>query len=223
VPSGVNRFSVLACASFVLLCLNACGGFSYRAASSGTPTLSVGASSIAFGNVAISTQATQTLTLTSSGTAPVTIATVSTSGANFSQSGIQLPATLLPNQTATINVEFDPVQMVASTGSLSIRSDSSTGGTITLGLSGTGVAIAYQVNLSWDPPNDSTVSIAGYNVYRAISGSSIYQLINPALDTETAYADTTVQNGSAYDYYVETVDKAGVSSAPSEVLSISVP
>lgn len=67
------------------------------------------------------------------------------------------------------------------------------------------------------------IVIAGYNVYRAVAGSSSYQLVNTPPVTSTAYTDTTVTNGVTYDYYVETVDTAGVSSVPSSVLMITIP
>lgn len=81
----------------------------------------------------------------------------------------------------------------------------------------------YQVNLAWDAPVDSPVTIAGYNVYRAPSGSSIYEQVNPSVTDATTFIDTNVASGDAYDYYVESVTATGVSSAPSAVLGISIP
>jgi hypothetical protein len=81
----------------------------------------------------------------------------------------------------------------------------------------------YQVNLAWIAPVDSPVTIAGYNVYRAPSGSSIYEQVNPSVTDATTFIDTNVTSGDAYDYYIESVTSAGVSSAPSAVLGISIP
>jgi len=79
------------------------------------------------------------------------------------------------------------------------------------------------VNLSWNPPASSTDPVAGYNVYRAPSGSTNYQQLNSAAVTGTAYVDTTVLNNQTYDYIVESVDASGVTSSPSNMAAIPVP
>lgn len=83
----------------------------------------------------------------------------------------------------------------------------------------------YEVNLNWDAPSDTTDpdSIAGYNVYRAPSGSSAFQLLNTSLNVPTSYTDSTVTSGSSYEYRVTTVDTAGNESAPSNVYTATVP
>ncbi len=188
----------------------------------GTPTLGLSASTLAFGNVSVNSPSTESLVLTSSGTAALTISSATITGTGFSVSGATFPMTLNPNQTATLDVEFDPTATGTATGSLTIASNSSSGGTSVVSLSGAGVTVAYQANLTWDAPT-TTDPIAGYNVYRAISGSSAYQLLNSSVDAQTSYVDSTVQSGDSYEYYVETVDTSGVSSAPSSVVSLVVP
>jgi fibronectin type 3 domain-containing protein len=81
----------------------------------------------------------------------------------------------------------------------------------------------YEVILTWDAPTDSTDPVAGYNVYRAISGSSTYELLNSSLDATTTYTDATVQNATAYVYYVESVDAEGSDSVPSNTYTVSIP
>jgi len=189
-----------------------------------TPILSVSSTSIAFGNVNENTTATQSFTLTSSGSAALTISSIAIGGTGFSMPGVTTPMTLNPNQTATLDIQFDPTSAGSASGAVTISSNSSTSGTTTVSLSGIGTdTTAYEVNLSWDAPDDSSATISGYSVYRAASGSSAYQVLNASLDAQTTYTDTTVSNSTSYDYYVETVDSSGVSSAPSNVLSISVP
>jgi fibronectin type 3 domain-containing protein len=91
-------------------------------------------------------------------------------------------------------------------------------------LTGTGVAAsAYEVNLQWDAPTSSTDPVAGYNVYRAPSGSTSYELLNASPVTKTAYTDNNVTDGQTYDYVVESVDAEGNTSAPSNMASVSVP
>lgn len=199
--------------------------YTYTAATeSSTPTLSINASSISFGQVTLNDRSTQSLTLMSTGTASVTVNSATVSGTGFSVTGISFPKTLSAGQSVTLDVEFDPTTAGSVTGKLVIASNSSSGSSATVALSGTGAAASgYQVNLSWVAPGSSGVQIAGYHIYRAISGSSAYQQLNPSVDTSTSYADSTVNSGTTYDYYVESVATSGVSSAPSAVLSIAIP
>jgi fibronectin type 3 domain-containing protein len=92
-----------------------------------------------------------------------------------------------------------------------------------IALSGTGATAAYQVDVSWNAPIDSTDPVAGYDVYRAVSGSSSYELLNSSLDDATSYTDTTVQEGVAYTYYIVSVDASGDQSDPSNLFSVTVP
>jgi hypothetical protein len=188
-----------------------------------TPTLSISASSLAFGAVSVNTTATQSLILTSAGTASVTVNTPVLTGPGFTMLGGMFPITLNPTQTVTLDVEFDPETVGAATGQLSITSNSLTGGTAVISLTGTGEQVQYQVNLSWDVPTGSVVPVAGYNVYRSTSGSSPYQEMNSSVDSQTTYVDTTVASGVAYQYYVETVGTSGVASAPSSTFGVTIP
>jgi hypothetical protein len=161
--------------------------------------------------------------LKSTGIGAVTVTSAKLSGAGFSMMGGSLPVTLNPNQTLTLDLEFDPAQGGAASGELIVTSNASADTTNVVSLSGTGTgsSSSYQVSLSWDAPAGS--SISGYRIYRAVSGSSSYSLLNSSLDAETSYSDATPSAGATYDYYVESVDSSGVSSAPSSVLSIAVP
>jgi hypothetical protein len=82
---------------------------------------------------------------------------------------------------------------------------------------------SYEVNLTWDAPASSFDPVAGYNIYRAVSGSSTYQLLNWPLETSTSYTDTTVVNNTTYIYYVESVDDGGNRSAPSNMFTVTIP
>jgi len=185
------------------------------------PTLSVNASSIAFGSVGLNEPATQPLVLTSSGSKPVTISTATLTGAGFTMSGVTFPVTLNPGQAATLTVEFDPATAGAVTGKLTLTSNSSTGSTTTISLTGTGAA--PQVDLVWNAPSSTSDPIAGYNIYRSTSGSSSYELLNSSVDPKTSYVDTTVQTKLTYDYEVRSVDDSGVESSPSNTTSVTVP
>jgi hypothetical protein len=187
------------------------------------PTLSVNATSVAFGNVSLNSPATQSLTLSSTGSAVVTVSAAAVTGAGFTVSGATFPLTLNSGQTATLSVQFDPTTAGAFTGQLTLTSNSSAGSSTVIALSGTGVAASYTVDLTWDAPTSSTDPVAGYNVYRSPSGAASYQQLNAAAVTQTSYDDTTVLNGQNYDYIVESVDSSGVTSVPSNVATVAVP
>jgi Abnormal spindle-like microcephaly-assoc'd, ASPM-SPD-2-Hydin len=190
---------------------------------SGVPTLSINAASLSFGDVNLNTPATQSVTLSSTGTLPVTVSLATVIGTGFTVSGATFPLTLSTNQTVTISVQFDPTVAGAATGTLTVVSTSLTNPTAIIGLTGTGISATYDVNLSWDAPTGSTDPVAGYNVYRSPSGSSSYVQINTAVVTQTTYVDAAVQNGLTYDYIVESVDASGITSSPSTMAAVPIP
>jgi len=189
---------------------------SYFAPSAGT--LTVSANSLAFGDVVDNSSATLPVTLTSSGTASVTINSDTISGAGFTASGATFPVTLSPNQAVTLNVQFAPTAGGAVTGALTINSTSATNPTSTVSLSGTG---SHMVNLVWQAPSNSPLPVAGYDIYRSTGGSSSYQLLSSAVPT--SYVDNSVQSGTAYSYYVTSVDSSGTQSGPSNSMTVTVP
>ncbi len=189
----------------------------------GTSTLSIDATSVGFGSVALNTLATQTVTLTSTGSGSVTVSSATVTGTGFTLSGPTFPATLTSGHTATLGLQFDPATAGAATGLLTVKSNSSTTGTAVIALSGTGMATSYSVDLSWDAPSSSADPVAGYNVYRSLSGSSAYARLNSSLEAQTAYVDSTVVAGQTYDYIVESVDSSGVQSVPSSPVAVTIP
>jgi hypothetical protein len=191
--------------------------------STGTPALTLQSTSVSFGDVTLNTPATQTVTLTSSGTAPLTISAGTVTGTGFSISGVSFPLTLDPGQTATLSIEFDPTAAGSVTGTVTLT-DNASASAATIALSGTGqTAAAYEVDLTWDAPSSSSDPVVGYDIYRAVSGSSSYQLLNSGVNTPTSYTDTTVVNATAYQYYVVSVDASGNQSAPSNTYSVTIP
>ena len=186
------------------------------------PQLKVSATTLSFGSVAVNSATTGSVTLTSSGTTAVTVSSASITGAGFSIVGGTFPATLNPNQTMTLQVQFKPTAAGSDTGQLAINSNSTTGATAAVALSGTGTAVAGQVDLSWSAPSSSANPVAGYNVYRAL-GSGAFGLVNSSMDTATTYVDTGVTSGDTYNYIVKSVDTSGVESAPSNEIAVAVP
>jgi len=101
--------------------------------------LSLSASSMQFGDVAVGTATTKSVTVTSSGNAPVTIKSDSTTGTGFSVSGGKFPASLKPGQAVVLTVHFNPTVAGAVAGQLIIASNA---GTAAVSLAGNGATAA---------------------------------------------------------------------------------
>src|SRR5438445_5203064 len=125
------------------------------------------ANSLSFCNLPFGSTATLSLTLTSSGTAPVMISSAALQGTGFSDSGATFPVTLNPNQSVILKVQFDPTATGAAAGTLTVSSNSTTGGTTQVTLSGTGTVVQHSIDLSWNAPSSSADPVAGYDVYRS--------------------------------------------------------
>jgi Ca2+-binding RTX toxin-like protein len=95
------------------------------------------------------TSAAQTVTVLNSGTAPLTISSLSIAGLDFAISGGTCsPATpVAAGASCTVNITFSPQAAGTRTSSLSIA-DNATGSPHTVPLQGTGVALAPAVSLS---------------------------------------------------------------------------
>jgi fibronectin type 3 domain-containing protein len=145
---------------------------------------------------------------------------VSVSGSGFTVSQVSLPAKLNPGQSLNLTLTFDPSAVGAATGQLTVNSTSSTNPTASVSLTGTGNP--HQVMLNWNPPTGSTDPITGYKVYRAPGGTNSFAVVNSA-DAQTSYADTNVQSGQSYNYYVTSVGSSGVESSPSNTTTVSIP
>jgi hypothetical protein len=122
------------------------------ATTTGTAGLTLGSSTVAFGSVPLKTPTTQTVKLTSSGTASLTISGAAIAGTGFTMSGITAPMALTAGQAATLDLAFDPTTAGAVTGTVTITSNT---GTATVALSGTGVA-AGSTGGTYSLPNDNT-------------------------------------------------------------------
>jgi hypothetical protein len=116
--------------------------------------------SVPFGNVTVGTTAEQTVTVSNTGNATMTVGTITPPAAPFS-----LPAdncsgqTVAPAADCTITVRFSPTAATASSDSFDITSDGSPS-LVTVQLSGTGVAAAVpdiSVTDSVAPADDHSV------------------------------------------------------------------
>jgi fibronectin type 3 domain-containing protein len=145
-------------------------------------------------------------------------------GTGFTLSGGGFPITLNPGQSAVLNVVFTPTVAGAGTGRLTISSNSTTGATTAVALTGTGVSTTtYAVDLTWNAPASSSDAVVGYHIYRATGTSSSYQRLNSSTNVPTTYTDTTVQSGQKYVYTVTSVDASGLESVDSNLFTATIP
>ena len=109
--------------------------------------LSITPSSFSFGNATVGATNSQTIQLSNTGTAALTVSQVSVTGSAFSTSGLTLPLTLNPGQASTFNAQFSPTSTGSASGNLTITSNAP-GSPATVALTGTGVAATFTLSLS---------------------------------------------------------------------------
>lgn len=188
-----------------------------------TPQISITPSSIEFGNVNLNTQSTQSVSVNSTGTANLQITAITLAGPYFTLTAPTLPLTLTPGQQASISVTFDPTSAGSDSGTLSIISNATSSSVASVSITGVANTVSYSVNLSWFAPTSSADPIVGYNVYRGVTASGVYERLNAAVITSsTAYTDSSVAQG-VWDYIVRSVDAQGNESLPSNVFTATIP
>ncbi len=117
-------------------------------------------------------------------------------GTGFSDSGATFPVTLNPNQSVTLKVQFDPHGRGCGERTVTIKSNSATGSTTQVTLSGTGTAVQHYIDLTWNAPSSSADPVAGYNVYRSADGGGSFTKLNSSPDSQMDYTDNAVQSGT---------------------------
>lgn len=109
------------------------------------PRLGVSPPSVAFGDVNVGSSRQQSIMLTNTGNASLIIMQVNVTGSSFSQSGLALPLTLVPNQSSTFTLAFAPTAAGTVSGSISLVHNAP-GSPTSIPLSGSGVTPAISVN-----------------------------------------------------------------------------
>ncbi len=73
----------------------------------------------------------------------------------------------------------------------------------------------HSINLLWSAPSTSSVTIAGYDVYRGLSSTGPFGRLNGSTPiADTSFDDLTVQGSTTYYYEVTSVDPNGTESTP---------
>ena len=179
------------------------------------PTASVAPASVAFVTQSKGTTSpAQTITLTNRGTVPLSSNGISISGANASGFGYTTAcgSQLAAGASCAINLNFTPTLVGTETATLVISDNSSSGGTQSVALSGTGQASSsHSVTLSWEP--SATPDVTSYDVYRCPgSGCKPTQNIGSVPVGTDSLTDTSVTTGATYTYAVSALDSSGESA-----------
>jgi len=138
------------------------------------PGLSLLPGSISFGNVVVGITNSQTVKITNSGNASLTISQATLTGSGFSTSGLTTPLTLAAGQASTFTVLFAPAAAGSVSGSLALTSNAPNS-PASIPLSGSGVAATYTLSVSpasLSFGNVNTGSSASQSVSIANTGNS---------------------------------------------------
>jgi Abnormal spindle-like microcephaly-assoc'd, ASPM-SPD-2-Hydin/Transmembrane protein 131-like N-terminal len=186
-----------------------------------TFTLGIYPASLAFDDVTTATSSVpQDVTITNTDNSSVSISQITLSGTGYTMTGGSAPVTLTPSQSITLSVQFSPSVAGLVNGTISIVSNAS-GSPASVSLTGTGVVpVQHSVALTW---NESTSTVAGYNVYCSTVSGGPYAKINSSLVAALNYTDSTVQSGTTYYYVTTAADSSGNESVFSNEVSAAIP
>jgi hypothetical protein len=185
------------------------------------PQLTASPASLNFGNVAVGSSGTQTITVSNTGSAAATISQAVASGTGYTVSGPAMPMTLAAGASASFSVQFAPTAAGSDSGSVTVTSNTPNSPTM-VGMSGTGTApVAHSVSLSWVASTSSTV--VGYNIYRGSVSGGPYTMLNSTPQAGLSYTDMTVLAGQTYYYVVTAVDGSGNESVVSNEVAVTIP
>lgn len=109
--------------------------------------LAANPTSLSFGNVNVGNLGSLSETITNTGATSVSVTQVGITGAGFSVSGFTTPLTLNGGKSATLTVSFAPTSSGAASGNVTITSNA-TNPTLTIPVSGAGVAAVRQLSVS---------------------------------------------------------------------------
>ncbi len=204
-----------------------------------TPQLSISTAALTFGSVTVGSSSSQPVTLTSTGTAPVTINGATVTGSNFSVAGVTFPVTVNSGQSVSLKVQFSPSSASAASGQLTIQSNSSTNGTAVVNLSGTGTSgliplsalSCGKTSLTGAGTDTCTVTLAaaagasGQQVTVASSSNvvAVPTAVTVAANTTSASFNASVSSFTSSQAVTLTATSAGASKKVALQLTAPVP
>jgi len=191
---------------------------------SGTGTaagqLAVSPTTLSFSNVVVGTSASQSASLSASGSS-VTVTSGNFTGSGFSLSGVSFPLTIQAGSSASFTVTFTPQTNGAASSTLTFASNATNAPSVQ-SLSGTGTAPpVHTVVLSWAASTSSNVS--SYNVYRGTTSGGPYTEVGSVPEPTTTYTDTSVTDGQTYYYVTTTVNSSNQESSYSNQAKAVIP
>lgn len=167
----------------------------------GNPEISLSRTSIAFGNQNVTTTSgPQTVIVTNTGNAPLTVNSALLSGTGASSFTVTngcaapVPAAPGPGNTCTVTVRFAPVSNGAKAATLTINSDDPTRPNVTVALTGTGVSPVISLSPTGTATNPITLSTG--------AGGSTSTTINV---TNTGTAPLSLVGAPALQFVNQTV------------------
>jgi len=212
---SAGTFAVVSLAAL----LAGCQGLARGGAQQNPATaLAASPASLAFGDVVVGKNASQSATLRASG-GTVSVSSVTASSGEFAVTGVAFPLTLAAGQSAGFTVTFTPQLSGAASATLTFASNADNAPT-EQSASGNGTqAPQHSVDLSW--LSSPTPGVVGYNVYRKSDAG--FARINAALESSTSFTDRAVDAGATYTYAVTAVDGAGLESDFSQKAKAQIP
>ena len=180
--------------------------------------LGVSPSTLNFGNVAVGATATLQATLTATGQ-NVTVSSDQSTSSEFTIVGMNMPFTISCWNSVPVTIQFTPNASGTASAKAGFVSNALDSPTVEL-LTGKGMPQnqSHSVSLSWSP---GAGNVVGYNVYRGITQTGPFQILNSALGTN--YTDSTVVSGATYYYVTTEVNSEGQESAYSNVSQAVIP
>src|SRR4029077_18318878 len=220
----ISALILSGCAGVTSAKVNSVAAAADTSTSSPSAVLSASPAAVDFGNVPVGATISQSLTVSNSGTAAVTISQVSASGAGFTIGGVALPMTLNPGVSATFTASFTPSATGDVTGGVSFTSQQLRQ-TFGVGWHGTGKAVAPLISVQ--PVNQSI--LAGQTATFSLTANGTpplsYQwnkngaaISGATTSSYTTPAEVTSDNGAQFTVVVS--DSAG--SIVSSIATLTV-
>jgi hypothetical protein len=220
---------LLPAAVFLSVYFSGCGGTVGKppAPLPGPGQLAANQSEITFGNVAVGSKATQTVVLTNTGAASVTISKLNTSGPGFNSAGPALPVTLPAGQSTSLTVVFLPDSSGGETGALSVVS-TAMDSPVTIALSGAGVEPSQSPTIVTQPASQTI--LAGQTATFSVAASGTpplsyqWQMNGAAISGATAASYTTPAEtiaGNGEQFTVDVKSNAGSITSNAATLTVN--
>jgi len=183
-----------------------------------------------FGDVATGSNKSETVTLTNIGEVPLTLPQATKAGADFSFTGLELPATLAPGEILTFTASFAPTATGPASGTIVISSDdpnlppealalsgmglSSSGPTITTQPASQTVTIGQTANFAVTASGAAPLSYQWKKNNSNISGATASTYITPPATVADSGAQFTVAVSDSVGTVTSSAATLTVTAAP---------